>query len=88
MSKGEATKTIADARASGETALTVHCLAQGCYHQAAKTFEELWNDMIFVDVPQYRRLVCTKCGSRKVSIRSVWPKRENSGPFYSRSISS
>ena len=34
--------------------LTVHCL--GCYHQAVKTFEELklWNDMIFVDVPQER----------------------------------
>ena len=46
-SRGELTKTIAHARAAGETALTVHCLAQGCYHQAVKTFEELrlWNDM-------------------------------------------
>jgi hypothetical protein len=29
------------ARAAGETALTVHCLGQGCYHHAVKTFEEL-----------------------------------------------
>ena len=45
-----------------EKALTVYCL--GCYHQAVKTFEELklWNDMIFIDVPQHRRLVCNQCG--------------------------
>ena len=43
-----ATKTIAHARAAGETALTIHCLGQGCHHQAVKTFEELrlWNDMM------------------------------------------
>jgi hypothetical protein len=54
---GEPTKTIGHARAGGEKALTAHCLA--CYHQAVKTLEELklWNDMIFVDVPQHRRLV-------------------------------
>jgi hypothetical protein len=68
MSRSEPTKTIGDARAAGETALTAHCL--GCYHQAAKTFEELklWNDMIFVDVPQHRRLVCSKCGNRNVKV--------------------
>jgi hypothetical protein len=54
MARNPPTKTIAHARAASETALTVHCLA--CYHQAVKTFEELklWNDMIFVDVPQER----------------------------------
>jgi hypothetical protein len=57
MARGEPTKTIGHARAGGEKALTAHCLA--CYHQAVKTLEELklWNDMIFVDVPQHRRLV-------------------------------
>ena len=56
MSRG--TKTIAHARAGGETALTVHCL--DCYHQAVKTFEEgtALNDMIFVDIPKHRRLMC------------------------------
>jgi hypothetical protein len=76
-SRGELTKTIAHARAAGETALTVHCLAQGCYHQAVKTFEELrlWNDMIFVEVPQHRRLVCSKCGGRNVKVMPIFPAR-------------
>jgi hypothetical protein len=73
MSRGEPTKTIGHARAGGETALTVHCL--GCYYQAAKTFEELklWNDMIFVDVPQHRRFICTQCGSRNVKVMPIFP---------------
>jgi hypothetical protein len=57
-SRGEPTKTIAHARAARRR--TVRCLAQGCYHLwrqslAVKTFEELrlWNDRIFVDVPQH-----------------------------------
>src|SRR6478752_4646241 len=30
-----------------------------------ETFEELklWNDMIFVEVPQHRHFVCSQCGS-------------------------
>jgi hypothetical protein len=69
------TKTIGHATAGGETALTVHCLDSGCHHQAVKTFEELnlWNDMIFVDVPKYRRLVCSKCGSRNVRVMPIVP---------------
>ena len=61
MSRGEPTKTIAHARAAGETALTVHCTAAGCYHQAVKTFDELklWNDMVFVDVPSIGACVTT-----------------------------
>jgi hypothetical protein len=52
----EPTKTIAHARTGRESELTVHCLGEGCHHQAVKTFEELrlWNDMIFVDVPKHR----------------------------------
>ena len=48
----------------GERALTVHCL--GCCHQAVKTFEglKLWKDMIFVDVAQHWRLVCSQCGGQ------------------------
>ena len=71
MSRG--TKTIAHARAGGETALTVHCL--DCYHQAVKTFEELklWNDMLFADVPQHRHFVCTQCGGRNVKVMPVFP---------------
>ena len=67
------TKTIGHARAGGETALTIHCL--GCYHQAVKTFEELklWNDMIFVDVPKPRHLVCSQCGSTNVKVMPIFP---------------
>ena len=79
MLRGEPTKTIGDARAGGEKALTVHCL--GCYNHAVKTFEELklWNDMIFVDVPK-RRLVGSKCGSR-----NVFPDRSGTLPIECRS---
>ena len=75
MSRGEPTKTIAHARAAGETALTAHCLGVGCYHQAVKTFEELklWNDIIFVDVPKHRHFVCTKCGGRNVRVMPIFP---------------
>ena len=46
-----------------------------CYHQAVKTFEELklWNDMIFVDVPQDRHFVCTQCGGRIVKVMPIFP---------------
>jgi hypothetical protein len=72
------TKTIAHARAGGETALTVHCLGQGCHHQAVKRFEELklWNDMIFVEVPQHRRLVSSKCGGRDLKVMPMFPARK------------
>ena len=47
----------------------MHCPVS-CYHQAVKTFEELklWNDMVFVDVPQHRRLVCSQCGGRNIKV--------------------
>jgi hypothetical protein len=38
------------------------------------------------DIPRVRRFVCTQCGSRKVTIRSVWTKRKPGGPFYSSSM--
>ena len=46
----------------------MHCL--GCYHQAVKTFEELklLLDLVFVDVPQHRRLVCSQCGGRNIKV--------------------
>ena len=57
----------------GERALTVHCL--GCCHQAVKTFEglKLWKDMIFVDVAQHWRLVCSQCGGRNIKVMPIFP---------------
>jgi hypothetical protein len=43
--------------------------------------------MIMIHIPRHRRFVCTQCGSQKVAIRSVWPDRKPTGPFYSPSIS-
>jgi hypothetical protein len=55
--------------------LTVHCLGPECHHQAVKTLEELklWNDMIFVDVPQHRHFVCTLCGRQDVKVMPIFP---------------
>jgi hypothetical protein len=73
MARGEPAKTIGHARAGGETKLTIHCL--GCCHRAVKTFEELklWNDMIFVDVSQHRRLVCSQCDGRNIKVMPILP---------------
>ena len=40
-----------------------------------KTLEELklWNDMIFVDIPKDRRLVCSQCGSRNLRVMPIFP---------------
>jgi hypothetical protein len=53
MSRGEPTKTIANARAGGETVLSVHCTGHGVLIggkdiRGAEALEH----MIFVDVPQ------------------------------------
>jgi hypothetical protein len=75
ISRGEPTKDYCPWLApGGETALTVHWLGPSCYHQAVKTFEELklWNDMIFVDIPKHRRLVCSKCGGGNVKVMPIF----------------
>jgi hypothetical protein len=81
------TKTIADARAAGETALTVHCLnmARHCYHQAPKSFDELKlpDEMIFVHIPQHRPFVCTQCGGRTVKVMPIFPEKRGGGSFFS-----
>ena len=34
---------------------------------------KLWNDMIFVDVPQHRHFVCSQCGGRNVKVMPIFP---------------
>jgi hypothetical protein len=69
-------RTLATLERLVKSTLTVHCLGPDCHHQAVTTFEELkfWNDMIFVDVPKYRRFVCTQCGSRNVKVMPIFPR--------------
>jgi hypothetical protein len=75
MTRGEPTKTIADARAGGETRFTIHCEAQGCHHQAVMSFDELGlpDETIFVHIPHVRGFVCSKCGSRNVRVMPILP---------------
>ena len=82
------TKSVADARAAGEAALTVHCLnmARHCYHQARKSFDELKlpDEMIFVHIPQHRRFACTQCGGRIVKVMPISRRRGAEDPFSAR----
>jgi hypothetical protein len=81
--------SVAHDRGHGITSLTVYCAAGTiCPHSKRFTFDELQltDDMIMIHIPRHRRFVCTQCGSRKVAIRSVWPDRKPTGPFYSPSM--
>jgi hypothetical protein len=83
--------TVAHDRAHGITSLIVYCSAGiVCPHSKAFTFEELrlTDDMVMGHIPRHRRFVCTRCGSRRVTIRSVWPDRRASGPFFSPAMGS
>jgi hypothetical protein len=75
MARNPPTKTIAHARAAGETQFTVHCEAAGCYHQAVMSFDELGlpDETIFVHIPHVRGFVCSKCGSRNVNVKPIFP---------------
>jgi hypothetical protein len=81
--------TVAHDRGHGITAVRVYCAAGlVCPHWKVFTFDELGvpDHLPVIHIPRHRRFVCTHCGSRKVTIRSVWPERRASGPFFSQSM--
>jgi hypothetical protein len=83
---GAGLPTVAHDRGHGIKSLRVHCAAGlVCPNSKVFTFEELQltDEMVLLHIPRFRRFVCSKCGSRKVQVRSVWPERKPSGPFYS-----
>jgi hypothetical protein len=85
-SPGSPLPNVAHDRAHGITSLIVYCAAGiVCPHSKQFSFDELQlaDDMIMIHIPRYRRFVCSKCGSRKVQVRSVWPSRSPIGPFFS-----
>jgi hypothetical protein len=49
------------------------------------SFDELAvpDQMPVIDIPRFRRFVCSKCGSRKVQIKSVWSERKAGSTLYS-----
>jgi hypothetical protein len=75
MTRGEPTKTIAQARSAGETCFTVHCGRVECGHRAEMTFDEikLPDSTIFVHIPRLLNFVCTNCGSRDVKVMPIFP---------------
>jgi hypothetical protein len=75
VSRGEPTKTIANARAAGETRFTVHCGRIECGHRAELAFDaiKLPDETIFVHIPRLLNFVCSKCGSRDVKVMPIFP---------------
>jgi hypothetical protein len=74
----------AQSRARGHV-LRVCCKAGVvCAYMKDFSFDELRlaDDMITIHIPRFRHFACIKCGSRKVTIRSNWPERKATGPFY------
>src|SRR3954469_2918938 len=74
MSLQSPAKTIAHARACGERRWLPIGAARTAII-AVKTFEELKlrNDIMFITVPQHRRLACSKCGCRNVKVTPILP---------------
>jgi hypothetical protein len=92
----ESSRHLHSARRAAAELRPRHHLAAGlfaaglvCAHWRDFTFEtlRLIDDMVMIHIPRHRRFVCTQCGSRKVTIRSVWPERKAMAPFYSRAMS-
>jgi hypothetical protein len=81
---GTGLPTVAHDRDHGITSIRVYCEGLYCPHWRVFTFNELKvpNDLPVIHIPRVRRFVCTKCGSRKVQVRSEWPERKSVGPFY------
>jgi len=75
MARGAPTKTIAHARAAGETRFTVYCEHHGCGHRAELAFDQLRlpDSAIFVHIPRLLNFVCSKCGSRDVKVMPIFP---------------
>jgi hypothetical protein len=78
--------TVALDRGHGITAIRVYCAAGlVCPHSKVFSFDELSvpDEMPVIDIPRFRRFVCSKCGSRKVQVKSVWSERKAASTLYS-----
>jgi hypothetical protein len=71
------------------TSIRVYCEGLYCPHWRVFTFDALAmpDELPVIHISRVRRFVCSKCGSRKVQARSIWPDRKPTGPFYSPSMS-
>jgi hypothetical protein len=82
---GSPLPNVAHDRGHGITAIRVYCEGLYCPHSRVFSFEELKvpDELPVIHIPRIRRFVCTKCGSRKVQVRSEWPERKSGSTFYS-----
>lgn len=66
--------TVADDLAMGITRCAATCDRPGCHHSAVIHYADfdLPLETIIVDIAKVRRFVCSRCGSRKVTIGGDW----------------
>jgi hypothetical protein len=68
--------TIRDFMRQGMTSFHIYCTTPGCCNERKVTFEStgLRGDVPFTDIPERRRLVCSRCGRRSMSVFPNWPE--------------
>jgi hypothetical protein len=73
--------TIAHDRALGVTAIHVFCAGLYCGHSSEIELDRLAlsDDLPVIHIPRERRFVCSRCGSRKVEVRSKWSQPAGRG---------
>jgi len=73
--------TVGDTRREGISSLRVTCGNAACVWSAYFDFDtlKLPEEMIFVQVPCFRRFVCSRCGGRAVSVMPDWRQYAASG---------
>jgi hypothetical protein len=82
---GSPLPNVAHDRGHGITSIRIYCEGLYCAHWGIFSFDELRvpDELPVIHIPRMRRFVCTKCGSRKVQVRSEWPERKSGSTFYS-----
>jgi hypothetical protein len=73
--------TIGHDRGHGVSAIRVYCRGLYCGHSGDIGLDllALADDLPVIEISRHRRFVCLRCGSRKVSVRSIWPPARGAG---------
>lgn len=73
--------TVAHLKSMGAGAFSVTCARAFCLHSASLTFAAVGVEdrESFPSITERRRFVCTRCGSRTVSITPDWRGHKASG---------
>jgi len=73
--------TVAHLKSMGRSAFNVTCAQANCLHSASVTFAtaDIGDQTPFPSIAERRRFICTRCGSRAVSIMPDWRNHKASG---------